>query len=44
LRKIIDTYRRENTTFSGIMQSIKDGFADPLRGFGEACHEELKVH
>jgi hypothetical protein len=25
------------------MQSIKEGFADPLRGFSEACYEEPKI-
>jgi hypothetical protein len=43
LRTIVDTYSRENATFSGIAHSIKDGFADPLRDFSEACHEELKM-
>ena len=42
LRMIIDTYAKENTTFSGIRQSIS-GFPDPLRAFSEACHEELKM-
>jgi hypothetical protein len=44
LRMIIDTYARENTTFSGVSQSISHGFPDPLRVFSEACHEELKRH
>jgi hypothetical protein len=44
LRTIVDTYGRENATFSGITHSIKDGFADPLRAFSEACHEELKMY
>jgi hypothetical protein len=44
LRMIIDTYAKENTTFSGIRQSISYGFADPLRAFSEACHEELKTY
>jgi hypothetical protein len=35
------TYRKENTTFSGIRQSISHGFPDPLCAFSEACHEEL---
>jgi hypothetical protein len=43
LRMIIDTYAKENTTFSGIRQSISHGFPDPLRAFSEACHEELKT-
>jgi hypothetical protein len=42
LRMIIETYAKENTTFSGIRHSIIHGFTDPLRGFSEACHEELK--
>ena len=41
-RMIIDTYARENTTFSGVKQSISLGLPDPLRAFSEACHEELK--
>jgi hypothetical protein len=44
LRMIIDTYAKENTTFSGIRQSIGQGFSDPLRAFGQACHEELKMY
>ena len=44
LRMIVDTYAKENTTFSGIRQSISHGFPDPLRAFSEACHEELKTH
>jgi len=44
LRSIVDTFGHENTTFSGITYSIKQGFADPLRAFSEACHEELKMY
>jgi len=44
LRTIIDTYAQENRTFSGIRQSINQGFADPLRAFSQACHEELKMY
>jgi gas vesicle protein len=44
LRIIVQTYAKENRTFSGIRQSISDGFPDPLRGFSEACHEELKTY
>ena len=33
LRMIIDTYAKENTTFSGVRQSISHGFPDPLRAF-----------
>jgi hypothetical protein len=44
LRMIIDTYAQENKTFSGIRQSISQGFPDPLRAFSQACHEELKMH
>jgi hypothetical protein len=44
LRMIVDTYAEENTTFSGIRQSIGRGFSDPLRAFSEACHEELKMY
>jgi len=43
LRMIMDTYAKENATFSGIRQLIDHGFPDPLRAFSEACHEELKV-
>jgi hypothetical protein len=43
-RMIIDTYARENTTFAAIRQSIDQGFPDPLRGFSEACHEDLKTY
>jgi hypothetical protein len=44
LRVIMDTYAKENATFSGIRQLIDHGFPDPLRGFSEACHEQLKMH
>ena len=44
LRMIIDTYAKDNTTFSGIRQPISHGFSDPLRAFSEACHEELKTY
>jgi hypothetical protein len=44
LRMIIDTYAKENATFSGIRQSIDHGFPDPLRAFSEACHEDLKTY
>ena len=44
LRMIIDTYTKENTTFSGVRQSNSHGFPDPLRAFSEACHEELKKY
>jgi hypothetical protein len=41
---IIDTYGKENETFSGIRQSISQGFPDPLRAFSQACHDELKMY
>jgi gas vesicle protein len=44
LKMIMDTYAKENETFSGIRHSIGDGFPDPLRAFSEACHEELKMY
>ena len=44
IRLIVDTYAEENTTFSGIRQSIGHGFSDPLRAFSEACHEELRMY
>jgi hypothetical protein len=44
LRIIIDTYAQENKTFSGIRQSISQGFPDPLHAFGQACHDELKTY
>jgi hypothetical protein len=44
LRTIVDTYGRQNTTFSGITHLIRDGFSDPLRAFSEACHEELETY
>jgi len=44
LRMIIDTYAQENRTFSGIRQSISQGFPDPLRTFSQACHDELKMY
>jgi hypothetical protein len=44
LRMIIDTYAKENTTFSGVRHSLSHGFPDPLRAFSEACHEELKMY
>jgi hypothetical protein len=44
LRTIIDTYAQENKTFSGIRQSISQGFPDPLRAFSQACHDELKMY
>jgi hypothetical protein len=44
LRMIIDTYAKENETFSGIRQSISQGFPDPLRAFSQACYDELKMY
>ena len=44
LRMILDTYAKENATFSGIRQLIDHGFPDPLRAFSQACHEQLKLH
>ena len=44
LRIIIDTYAKENKTFSGIRQSLNQGFPDPLRAFSQACHEELRMY
>jgi hypothetical protein len=44
LRLIVDTYTKENTTFSGITRSIGKGFVDPLRSFADACHEELSMY
>jgi hypothetical protein len=44
LRMIIDTYAKENKTFSGIRQSIGHGVFDPLRAFSEVCHEELRIY
>lgn len=44
LRVIVGVYAKENATFSGIRQSIGQGFLDPLRPFSEACHEELKEY
>jgi hypothetical protein len=44
LRIIVATYAKENATFSGIRQSIGQGFPDPLRAFSEAAHEELKMY
>jgi hypothetical protein len=44
LQMIIATYAKENATFSGIRQSIGQGFPDPLRAFSEAAHEELKMY
>ena len=41
---IMDTYAKENETFSGIRQSIGQGFPDPLRAFSQACHDELKMY
>jgi hypothetical protein len=43
LRIIVDSYAQENTTFSGIRQTIGHGLLDPLRPFSEACHEELRM-
>jgi hypothetical protein len=44
LRMIIDTYAQENRTFSGIRQSISQGFPDPLRAFSRACNDELSMY
>jgi hypothetical protein len=44
LRAIIDTYAQKNRTFSGIRQTISQGFPDPLRAFSQACHDELKMY
>jgi hypothetical protein len=35
LQMIIDTYAKENTTFSGVRHSLSHGFPDPLRAFSE---------
>jgi hypothetical protein len=44
LRMMVDTCAKENTTFSGIGQSIGHGFPDPLRAFSEACPEDLNMY
>jgi hypothetical protein len=44
LHLIIEAYAKENTTFSGIRQSIGHGLLDPLRPFSEACREELMAY
>jgi hypothetical protein len=44
LRIIIDTYAKENTTFSGNQAVDQPRFSDPLRAFSDACHEELKAY
>jgi hypothetical protein len=44
LRTILDTYAKENATFSGVRESIIHGFPDPLRAFADACHEELRTY
>jgi hypothetical protein len=44
LRMIIHTYARRTRHFSGIRQSISNGFPDPLRTFSQACHEDLKMY
>jgi gas vesicle protein len=44
LRMIIDTYAKENKTFSGIRQSVSHGFSDPLHAFSQACHGELRMY
>jgi hypothetical protein len=44
LLMIIDTFAKENKTFSGIRESVSRGFPDPLRAFSEACHEDLKTY
>src|SRR6266478_3943851 len=44
LRTILDTYAKENATFSGVRESIIHGFPDPLRAFADACHEELTTY
>jgi hypothetical protein len=41
LKMIIETYDKENTTFSEFRHSLRHGFPDPLRAFSEACHEDL---
>jgi hypothetical protein len=43
LRMIVETYSRENATFSALERSISKGFPDPLRAFSEACHDELRA-
>src|SRR5882672_7695145 len=44
LRMIIETYAKENTTFSVVRNSISHGFPDPLRAFSEACREEREEY
>ena len=42
MRIIIDTYLAENKTFPELRNMLANGeMIDPLRGFSEACREEL---
>ena len=42
-RIIMDTYLAENLTMAEIRAKWIEGGVDPLRDFGEACREELRL-
>jgi hypothetical protein len=41
-RLIVDSYPEKNKTFSDLRVMMKQHALDPLRGFSEACREELR--
>jgi hypothetical protein len=43
-RNIVDTYLCPNKTFRDLHNMLESGPIDPLRGFSEACREELRPH
>lgn len=43
LRRITDQYFAANLTMEELRELAGSGEADPLRAFGEACREELKL-
>ena len=43
-RNIVDTYLGPNRTFRDVQQMLESERMDPLRGFSEACRDELRPH
>jgi hypothetical protein len=44
VRVIIETYRGPNKTFSDVVEVLDNEGMDPLRGFSNACREELRKY
>jgi hypothetical protein len=43
VKAIVATYTQKNKNFRDVVHDINQGFINPLRGFSEACHEELSI-